>query len=274
MTEERADLGLAKREADKIRRLIEIGELQPGDPIPTIAAFGERGVSVTTARQTHQLLREWGLISGGRGAPLRVRVRHRQVVRSTVRHQIEKDRVFLPEGERRTWGTAEHDLGLPIGESEFVPRYTEIEATPELAELFGIEVGTPLLERQYETRYPKGYLGAASVSYIPVELIAANPQLRDPSAEPWPGGTQHQLFTVGIEVARIVDRAWARPPIAEERDEWGMEPGDVLLVVRSLAIDTDDRVVVVSDAMYPADRTIIESVTELQRWPADRVKGN
>ncbi len=42
-----------------------------------------------------------------------------------------------------------------------------------------------------------------SRSWLVYDLVASNPDLLDPSNEPWPGGTQHQLSTVGIELARI-----------------------------------------------------------------------
>ena len=36
-----------------------------------------------------------------------------------------------------------------------------------------------------------------SVSYIPRFLIESNPELLEERNEPWPGGHQHQLYTVG-----------------------------------------------------------------------------
>jgi GntR family transcriptional regulator len=178
---------------------------------------------------------------------------------------MEKDRVLLPDGERRTWGAAEHELGLSIDDTDMVPTYSQIEAPAELAELFGIDVGAPVLARRYETRdRDSGYLVASSVSWLPAALIAGNPRLLDQNEEPWPGGTMHQLYTVGVELAQIIERTGARPPIGSERDDWGMEPGDVLLTVRRISLDLAGRVVEASDAMYPAGRTILESVTYLR----------
>jgi GntR family transcriptional regulator len=48
-------------------------------------------------------------------------------------------------------------------------------------------------------------------SFLVYDMIASNKDLLDASSEPWPGGTQHQLYTVGIEIGRIVDDVTARP---------------------------------------------------------------
>jgi GntR family transcriptional regulator len=262
------------QEAEKIRRRIASGELKPGDRIPTIAALGAQGVTVTTARAAHQLLREWGLVEGGRGAALRVRVSHRRIVHTSLRHQMEKDRVHLSDAERRTWGAAEHELGVAIGDTDLVSSYSQIGASEELAALFGIDVGAPVLARRYETREREsGYLVQSSVSWLPVALVAGNPRLLDEREEPWPGGTMHQLYTVGVEVARVVERIGARPAIGPERQDWGMERGDDLLVVRRHSIDVRGRVVEVSDAMYPAGRTLIEAVTDLRPLREARDQG-
>lgn len=255
--------------AQGIRQDIADGTLRPGDPIPTLTELRGRGVSVTTAREAHRRLREWGLVTGGRGAPLRVRVPHRRIVRSSERHQVEKDLVLRPEAERARWGTSEIELGVRISEVDFRAQYNRIAAGAELAAAMGIKIGVKLLERRYETRDPTtGYLAAASVSYIPLAMIRKNQDLVNAGCEPWPGGHQHQLYTVGIEVAEIHERVNSRPPIAEERDEWGMEAGDVLEIVRRKSVDVRGRTVELSYALFAASRTDLEWVTKLRPFAA------
>jgi GntR family transcriptional regulator len=97
-------------------------------------------------------------------------------------------------------------------------------------------------------------------------MIKENPALLNPSNEPWPGGTHHQLSTVGIEIDRIVDDITARPPIGDELEELGISAGVAVLVLRKTSIDTRDRVVEIVDAVYPGDRTELSYTIRLKHW--------
>lgn len=94
--------------------------------------------------------------------------------------------------------------------------------------------------------------------------------LLDETNEPWPGGTQHQLSTVGIEVMCMLDLVTARMPTTVEGQLWGLGDGIPLLFCRRLSLDADNRVVEISDATYPADRTELQFVTPLKAWPKPR----
>jgi GntR family transcriptional regulator len=100
------------------------------------------------------------------------------------------------------------------------------------------------------------------------ELVAANPDLLNADNEPWPGGTSHQLYTVGIEVERIVDEVTARPPSADDAEALGIEGGVSLLVLRKTSIDTDARVLEVADVLMAGDRTQLVYTTNLTRYSA------
>jgi GntR family transcriptional regulator len=108
------------------------------------------------------------------------------------------------------------------------------------------------------------------VSHIPLALVEGNPALLDPDREPWPGGTQHQLSTVGIEIMRIVDEVTARMPTTVEVQLWGLPDGVPLIFCRRISIDADGCVVEISDANYPADRTELHFITPLKPWPRNR----
>src|SRR5262249_40076216 len=103
----------------------------------------------------------------------------------------------------------------------------------------------------------------------PVHLIESNPALLDSANEPWPGGTQHQLYTVGIEIARMDTEVTATMPTTVEMQRWSMMDGVPLLCGRKLAVDTNGRVVEVSDARYPADRTKMLFSFPLKPWEKD-----
>lgn len=255
--------------ADDLRIQIERGDLNPGDSLPTLAQLCELWqCSMNSARGAIALLKSQGLISAGRGKAPIVRLPPNKVVRSSERHQAEKDLAWQPEEERATVGEAETNLGMSIRAQQFTSQYDTIEAGTEMAELFGIQPSDALLRRHYQaTDERTGHLLSYSTSYMPVALVSANPDLLDEQNEPWPGGTQHQLSTVGIEVMCMVDQVTGRMPTTVEAQMWGLPDGVPLLICRRISLDADNRNVEISDASYPADRTELRFVTPLKPWP-------
>jgi GntR family transcriptional regulator len=254
--------------ADDIRIEIEKGQLAPGDPLPTRAELADTwDCSTATVRQAMALLRSQGLISGGRGKPLVVRMPPRPTVRDAARHQAEKDVALLSEAERREHGEAEDVLGVPLSEIEPRTEYRVIPAPPGLAAVFGVPQGTELLRKQYEKRHRSGWVRLLySVSWVPVDYIRANPALLAETNEPWPGGAQHQFRTVGIEIATMIDEVTAVMPTTVDAQRWALDDGVPLLTVRRISVDTDGRVVEVSDAQYPADRALLRFTSPLRSW--------
>jgi GntR family transcriptional regulator len=257
-----------ERIADEIRQLIREGELAPGDRLPSETALVERyGKSLPTLRQALGLLQAEGLIEKIHGRGNFVRRPRTRVLRTNRRHQWEKDRAREPEATRAETGATEHDTGLVLDDLVFLAAYRETEAEQDMAEAFDVPVGTPIVERTYRTRYRAETSPFTLVrSYLVRKFVAANPKLLDASNEPWPGGTQSQLHSVGIEIARIDERVTARPPTAEEAEELGLPPGTAVLVLRKTSYDTDGRVVEVSDVTLPGDRTELLFTTDLERW--------
>ncbi len=196
-----------------------------------------------------------------------VRCPRTPVLRDNRRHQWEKDRACTPPATRAASGVTEHETGLVTGDLVFHARYREITASPQLAQAFGIPPGTPLLRRDYRTRCSAESTPFSLVtSYLVHDMIAANPDLLDETREPWPGGTQHQLRTVGIEVDRVEERVTARPPTPEEVRELGLPAGTPVMLLRKTSYDIDDRVVEVCEVTLPGDRTELRFTTRLERW--------
>lgn len=254
--------------ADHLRMKIESGELEPGDSLPTLHELTtEWNCSITSAREALNLLKEQGLVSGGRGRPLRVRSLGAQTRRSSTRHQWEKDRVHEPEEERRKTGTSELETNKPLDGIDFTATYSRISAGNELAEALGTDEGAEVLQRVFEMKDKKSrHYTNWSISYIPVSLISKNPELLDERNEPWPGGTQHQLSTVGIEIMKVIDEVTTRMSTTVERQLWGLDTGVPMIKVRRISLDKEGTVVEISDAEYPGDRTVLEFVTELKAW--------
>jgi len=260
------------RIADKLRGQIASGELPPGAAIPTTRELQEAwGCTAITVRSAIAVLRSEGLITSGRGkAPV--------VREPMVRHEIQlsadwtneqKALVLRPRAERQKLGAIELIAGIPIEDVISTHRYEIVPADLDIAQELGCELDQPTQRRTYEMVNPtSGHRVAFSISHIPLALIEGNPALLDDSNEPWPGGHQHQLYTVGIELERIDRTVIATEPTPADRQRWGMDLGSPLIKIRSRSVDTRGRVVEFSDATYPADRTQIDLTERLAPWPA------
>ncbi|MFD8544938.1 GntR family transcriptional regulator [Streptomyces sp. NPDC059649] len=257
-----------ERIADQLRQSIRAGRLRPGDRLPAESRLAEEfGRSVPTVRDALRVLRDEGLIEKQHGRGNFVRRPRTTTVRTNLRHQWEKDRARRPLEERARTGATEHETGLHVDDLIFHAAYRETPADGDLAAAFGLPEGTPLLARSYRTRCAAESAPFSLVtSYLVRELIAENPDLLDAANEPWPGGSQAQLATVGIEVDRIEERVTARPPTPEEAEELELPPGTSVLVLRKTSIDTRDRIVDVSHVVLPGDRTEMLFTTPLERW--------
>ncbi|MEU5158583.1 GntR family transcriptional regulator [Streptomyces sp. NPDC020875] len=257
-----------ERIAGQLRERIRAGELKPGQRLPAETALTkEYRTSLPTMRDALALLLAEGLIDKKHGVGNFVRKPRKLVRRENTRHQWEKDRARAGEEDRLSTGATERDTGLTISDLEFHASFAEVPATPDLAEQFGVPVGTRLLERVYRTNHrDEDTPFNIARSYLVYEQVAANPELLDPSKEPWPGGTQNQLHTIGIELDRVVERVTARPPTVEESEDLGLHGGIAVVVLRKTSIDTDGRVVEVSDVTLPGDRTELIFTTPLARW--------
>ncbi|MEU8832365.1 GntR family transcriptional regulator [Streptomyces sp900116325] len=254
--------------ADTLRTEIRAGQLNPGDRLPSETALAERfKVSVPTIRQALGVIQGEGLVEKRHGTGNFVRRPRTTIHRTNERHQWEKDRVRQPQSERVKTGATEHDTGLVVDDLVFHAEYQAATATEDLAQAFDVPVGTELVERRYQTRYNREDAPFSLVrSYLVRDTVSSNPDLLDAANEPWPGGTQSQLHTIGIELDRITERVTARPPTVEEAESLGLTAGVSVLIVRKTSFDTQGRVVELSDITLPGDRTEMLFTTPLSRW--------
>jgi GntR family transcriptional regulator len=251
--------------AADLRTMVRSGQLRPGDQLPNEQTLiGQYGFSLPVVRQALDLLEAEGLVDRVHGRGTYVRRPQQRVRRTPDRYQWEKDRVLLPESQRRRTGATERDTGLTMTDLEFHAQYETVQADEDLARAFHVPVGAKLLRRTYRTksRHENTPLSLIT-SYLVYDVAAENPALLDAHNEPWPGGTQHQLYTIGIEVDRIIDHISARPPTPEEVDVLGLKPGTSVMVLRKTSVDTNDEVVELSDVILPGDRTEFVYTTKL-----------
>jgi GntR family transcriptional regulator len=257
------------RITNDLRTQIQDRTFGPGALLPSEPEIARAyGVSRQTARSALRALEQEGLVTVRPRRGRIVRVPPRRAVRDSERHQLEKDNAILPEEERSKLGEAETNLAMSINDQEFESKYDIIPAPAELATVFGITPTTPILRRRYTSTDPQsGTLLSDSVSYIPKAFVESNPDILDEHNEPWPGGTLHQLSTVGIEIMKVVDEVTARMPSSAEAEKWDLPSGIPLLFCRRLSYDRDNMLIEISDAWYPADRTELRFVTPLKPWP-------
>ncbi|MEU0240278.1 GntR family transcriptional regulator [Nocardiopsis sp. NPDC006198] len=257
-----------ERLAGELRRRIRAGDPAPGEPLPSGAELARRhGADPAAVRGALVILRAEGLVGDRPGRGPVVLAPRRGVLRNDERHQWEKDRARTDLRERRSTGATENDTGSVVDDLVFSARYTRVVADAGLAEALGVPEGTALLERVYRTRHrdEDAPFGLTS-SYIPIDLLESEPALLDESAEPWPGGTQSQLCTVGVEVDRVEERVTARPPTPDEAEELGLGEGVAVMVLRKASTDTRGRVVDWSEVVLPGDRAEAVFTTRLERW--------
>ncbi|MFG2138994.1 UTRA domain-containing protein [Streptomyces sp. NPDC048650] len=253
--------------AERLAQLIE-SDYAPGDQFLTNSEIARRyGVSANTASRSVQALKEAGRLSGKVGGKTWVRVVPTHHQRSNEMYHQEKLRVRLPEAERRTWGVSEDSTRTSIDHvGEDSVEFAVIAPPSDIAELMGLASGQKVLRRSYRRRNRPHEGASTSVSYLPYDLASRNPEILDPTNEPWPGGTQHALCTVGIEVDRIEDRVTGEMPTDREVEEQDIPPGVPILRVRKILYDTSDRVVGVADIPFAADRVELRYLTRLERW--------
>lgn len=263
------DVPVSQQIAADLRAQIKAGELAPGALVPSERELIEKyKTTKSTVGKAVGILRGEGLISSQVGRGLFVRHPRQKLRRHhSERYQWEKDRARQEVDERRKTGATEFDTGLQLADLKFHAAYTEINAPADLAERFQVPVGTRLLKRQYMTSSQSESAPLNMVtSYLVHDTAAINPALLDATNEPWPGGTQSQLHTIGIELDRIVDELTARPPLPDEARVLDLEPGVSVLVLRKTSVDINDRVVEFSEVILPGDRTEVVYTTKLNRW--------
>ncbi|MEU5639396.1 GntR family transcriptional regulator [Streptomyces milbemycinicus] len=254
--------------ADALRQSVRTRELKPGEWLLAEDKLAShcRTSPPMLQRAFAQLAGE-GLIDRRHGVGTFVQEPRRRVERYNDRHQWEKDRVRRSQAERLSTGSTEHDTGLEVTDLVFHAEYREAKADEDHAAVFGVPVGTRLLERIYRTNSREEDSPFAFVrSYLVHDVVAANPDLLDDSNEPWPGGTQNQLETLGIELDCIDEWITTRPPTAEEVEELGLKKGVWVILLRKVCTDIDGRVVEVSDVTLSGDRTELVFTTPLKRW--------
>ncbi|KMS92653.1 GntR family transcriptional regulator [Prauserella rugosa] len=254
--------------AHHLREAIKRGDLVPGQRLGSNAELvAQYGAGKNTVSKAIGLLKAEGLLAGTTSAGIHVRTPPPRTVRSNTRYAQEKKLVRAPLEERRCFGSAEADTDVSVDDlDEDSAHYDVVAADEQVAAALRVDEGSSVLRRRYSRRYHATGGLRPSTSYLPVNLISDNPELFDAGHEPWPGGTMHQLYTVGIEVAYIEDRVTAVMPSPETQTEQDIPPGVPVLQIEKISFTGDDVPVEVTYIPLSAENTTLIYRTDLPGW--------
>ncbi|MGH3749341.1 MAG: GntR family transcriptional regulator, partial [Micromonosporaceae bacterium] len=221
--------------------------------------MNEFGVARGTVREAIAVLRAEGLVvtEHGRGTYARPVLPIRRIGSDRYRREIEQ-----LTGENPPATSFIHDHATDWAAYQLDKDFREVPATPAVAELFGVEPGTMLLERQFLFRI-HGVPQQLSTSCYPLTLVNGTP-VADPDNEPWPGGNIAQLHSLGITATRIREQVRARMPLEDEVQALRIPSGVPVLAVTRRTYAGDEVVEVAVDIVLPADRTELEYDIPLQ----------
>lgn len=250
--------------ASRIRALIDSGRLQVGDQLPTEPVLcEEHGVSRMTLRRAIDVLEAEGRVVRRHGAGTFVADPPRRLVRDSRRYAWEKNRVLLPEADRAARGSTEVDTGAERHNLRWHAWFEEVLADNDIAAAFDVDEGEPMVRRTYLSREVGSPPFGRAISHLRIADVRTNPALLDAEREPWPGGTQHQLWTVGIEVTRIDDQIKARTATTAEAQALQIRDNAPVIALRKVSW-SDDRVVEVADNVWPASNIELRFTTHLE----------
>lgn len=242
--------------ADELRRRIAAGLLPPGAPLPSeTALINESGLSRGMVREAIKLLRDEGLVitEQGRGSYVRPILPVRRIGSDRYRADVEQLGDAIPPATSFT-----RDQHIPWSDFRLDREFAEVPATPTLAEMFGVEPGTMLLERRF-VFHAAGQPQQMSVTNYLLDMVAGTP-IADPANEPWPGGNINQLRTLGLVVTGVRERVRARRAMTDECETLRIGVGDPVITITRLTYVGERVVEVAHDIVIPADRV------ELDYW--------
>jgi GntR family transcriptional regulator len=244
------------RIADELRELIRDGTYPPGARLPTISELSRlHHVSDIVIRNAFSVLRTEGLIETRRGGGTLVR-EHPPARRVAMdRYRVEID----PETVPATSFT--RDQHISWRDYHLDRSYSRSPADEDLATLFGLMPGTPLLRRHF-VFWARGRPEQISVNYLPWALVEGTP-VADPAREPWPGGTPAQLASLGHPATRVEEAVRSRMPTQEEAATLQMAPGVPVLAITRRMLSGEDVMEVCREIVIPADRVILDYAIEL-----------
>jgi len=215
---------------DDLRARIESGDLAPGAKLPVTHVLVEHyGVSPDTLRHAIGRLKTSGLVDTKRGVGTFVRPQTRMKRLGADRYSRSKRAAGVVafaadrEASGREWNRTDQTQTVH-----------QVEATSEVAEALGIEIGSAVIERSrlvVDGKEPTQRL----TSWYKLSDVEGTP-IADPTPGPaGPGGGYGTLDDLGIGPDEIEETIVARMPTSEEEDVLHIPVGEPVFDLRRVA---------------------------------------
>ncbi|MET8832027.1 GntR family transcriptional regulator [Streptomyces sp. NPDC004610] len=250
---------LYEETAARLRERIDAGEYPPGSRFPSVRTLvTDLGVSDATVRAALRILESQGLVKtrSKSGIVVRERSGRRRLTRAS---QISHDGKIY----RFPAAAAQGEPWVPHGQ----PHTSEEPVPADIAEVFGLEPGTPVVRRR-RVMSPQGEDPWDVIdTWIPPHIVAVAPKAAE--AVTGQGGYLARIEDTEHGPLSWEETARASMPSREEADLLGISP--LMPVMRILRVGTsalDGRPAECSAYVIPADRVEIHSA--LTRGPSAR----
>ncbi len=242
---------LYQRIVDDFREAIESGDMRPGEMLPSEPELRARyRASKSTVGKAVAMLKAEGLVYSQRGRGVFAR-------RLPPKRRISSERYKVDAGPQDTPRTSfTVDQGISWEEYQLDRVYEWIQADERLAELFGVDLGTRVLERRF-VFYAKGEPQQMSRPCLLASDVEGTP-VADPEREPWPGGSIAQLHSIGLVVDDITESITARMPTPDEVATLRIGSGIPVFAITRCLISRGRVIEVADPIVIPADRAILD----------------
>lgn len=252
---------LYRQLADQIREAIAARELEPGDHLPTEDELAVRsGASRTAVREAVQVLANEGLVIKRSGHKTRV-APVPPVRRLDASRYVKEARLLRAGGEHPRISQFSVDYGVPLDEVGIDTDYGTEPATAADAGYLGVTERSMIMRRRF-VKYVEGEPVEIQRSAVPLR-IARGTVLEDPTVQPYPGGTQRELWTAGCkDLSLITNEITARMPTNDERDKLRLDA--IVPVFDMVRVFWNGKVQVeASRVIAPANRVVLLYETNL-----------
>ncbi|MEO3801358.1 GntR family transcriptional regulator [Nonomuraea sp. B1E8] len=239
------------RIADEIREKIHSGAIKAGTRLPSNDELADTyAVSLMTVRKAMEQLKSEGLVeSRTRGGTI---VKQRRPIRRISSERYLAD--IGPQDVPKSSYTS--DQGITWSEYRLDVSYEWAAADAELAELFGVDPGTRLLDRRF-VFYSRGVPTQMSRPYLLASDVEGTP-VADPNNEPWPGGTFNQLRSIGIVVDDITESVRTRMPTPAEAETLKISTGVPVFAITRRLLAQGRVVEVAHPIVVPGDSAVLD----------------
>lgn len=246
-----------KRVANELRAEILRGDLAPGNKLPSENELKDRfGVTRATVRKGIALLRMEGLVTTQQGKGAFVR----------ERPHVKMRQVGSIYRERRATGVSNYNAEAAAqGQraKQKIREVAEVPAPDKIAELLGVEAGTPVLTRRLLFTVDDSPMQLVD-SYYELELAAGTP-----IAEPRlvRGGVNAVIEDpdgpIGRRIVQFVEDLDIRMPFPYEVEQLDIPAGVPLARILRTAYDSSGKALEVMDSRVPTDRHVFRYVIDV-----------